>query len=159
MSLFAAAFAVVSKVAGAVSTDKSKEQSKRARAAQLKANKLRRMQAKRQFLRDFRQAQASIVSSSVVGGVDVESSRIQQQLGSQRTQAGVAGAEFKEEEALGMEIAAAQNKAARYSAQAANYGAVSQFSAQFASFGGGGGTTNTPRPTQSTELGAPSYNP
>ena len=138
---------------GASASSKSRKAQKRANQQQKLINMLRAKQAKRQYLRDFRAQQAAVVSSSIVGGVEIESSRFQAQLGSQRTQAGVATRDENEAVRLGDKVAAYQDKASNYSAQASRYGAAAQFSSQFIAFGGGGTPTGTPEGILTT--GAP----
>ena len=130
----------------------SKDAQRAANRAQKEINQILARQAKRQFLRDFRAQQAAVVSSSVVGGVDVESSRFQAQLGSQRSQAATATRENKRSQALGLEVGRQQDRAAKYSAKAAQFGQLTNFSSQFISFGGLGGTPDLPSSNGLTDL-------
>ena len=140
---FFAVLSALSTVASISSAQKSKKNQKRANEAQKKINEFRRRQQKRQYLRDYRAAQAVAISSSIVGGVDIESSRVQQTLGSQRTQAGTASREFAMEEKMGADVTAFRNKAASASALSSQFGSLAGFASSFASFGGG--TTDSRR--------------
>jgi hypothetical protein len=148
MAWIATAVTAVATIGGAVSASKAKKADKRANQQQKLLNMLRANQAKRQYLRDFRSQQAAVVSSSVVGGVDIESSRFQAQLGSQRTQAGVATRDENEAVRLGDTVQSFRDKASNYSAQSARYGAVASISSSFIGAGAkpssdvGGSTVN-----------------
>lgn len=103
--------------------------------AQRRINKLRNKQAKRQFLQNFRQAQAAAVVGAVGRGVGIGSSGTQGTLASQQTQARVSTNEFNVMDELGGQMTAYQNAYSKYSASAATWGAVSNFASQFISFG------------------------
>lgn len=117
---------------------------KKANEAQRKINKLKNFQAKRQFLRNFRQAQANVISSAIASGVGIDSSAFVGTQQSQGTQANVAVKEFKKMDEFGGEMTTAMNQQASATAKAQTWGAVSSFASSFISFpsggGGGGGT-------------------
>ncbi len=83
---------------------------RKANKAQRAINRLTNRQAKRQFLRNFRQAQAATLVSSVAAGVGLESSRVQGTLSSERSQADTAVREFAEMDRLGGVVTSQRNK-------------------------------------------------
>jgi len=110
VQLLGLAFAAGSAVIG----NKSRKAQNRARAAQLQANRIKNFQAQRQFLRNFRLAQAEALMSGLAGGTtDSSISRATQS--SQGTQARVAGGEFKELSRLGESASANLTRAANAS--------------------------------------------
>ena len=113
---------------------KGSKAQKAANEAQRKINKLKNKQAKREFLRNFRQTQAIALSSAIGQGVGLESSGVQGTLASEKTQAKLALNEFNEFDKLGAEAAAAQNRAASASFKSGVYGQVSSFASQFVKF-------------------------
>ncbi len=138
--------ALTSLIASGVATVASHRQGKKAtkasqaaNEAQRKANKLRNKQAKRAFLRKFRQSQANIVVSSVAAGVGLESSAFQGSLSSEVSQRDTALREFKEADELGAEFTAQQNRATSASFRSQAFGAIGNFASQFISFAGGFG--------------------
>ena len=137
-SIVAATVGVAGAVGSARSASKSSKASAAANEAQRKTNRLRNKQAKREFLRGLRQAQAATVMGSVAAGVGLESSAFQGTLGSQRSQAQTALSEFDQADKLGAEFSAAQTRASKYSFQAGVYSQVGSFASQFVSFGGFG---------------------
>lgn len=124
---------------------KAAKAQKKANEAQRKINKLKNFQAKRQFLRNFRQAQANVLSSAIASGVGIDSSAFQGTQQSQMQQANVAVKEFKQMDEYGGEMTQAMNRQASATARAQTWGAVSSFASSFIAFpsggGGGGGTT------------------
>lgn len=128
-------------VAGAAA---SGAQAKKGVAAQKKGNKARRkavqlqnMQAKREFLRKFRQAQANTLTSAIAAGVGFESSAIQGTLGSEQSQRTTALQEFSRSNQLGEQALRADNQAGSSASRAGTFGQISGFAMQFA--GGGFG--------------------
>ena len=127
----------ISGISTALSIKSAKKGSKAqaaANEAQRKANRLRNKQAKRAFLRNFRQAQANAVSSAAARGIALESSGIQGVVSSERSQKITVLEEFKEADILGTEFAAAQSAASKASFKAGAFGQVASFASQFISF-------------------------
>ena len=159
MAWIATAVTAVATIGGAVSASKARKADKKANQQQKLINMLRAKQAKRQYLRDFRAQQAAVVSSSVVGGVEIESSKFQAQLGSQRSQASTAVKDENRAQALGDSVASYRDKASNYSAQSARYGAVASISSSFIGAGAKPETPGTPsakKPEGILTTGAPS---
>jgi hypothetical protein len=129
-----------SAIAGASAARKSSKAQRRQNELQRKVNRLKNAQAKRAFLRNFRQQQAAILQSSVAMGVGLASSAVQGQVQSARSQKATAQAEFGKMRLWGEQGADAMNDISKYQGQAAMFGAVSSFASQFISFGGGGGS-------------------
>lgn len=125
--------------AAAAHQEKKKSASKKGRAnkAQREINKLKNKQAKRNFLRQFRQAQANVLVESVAAGVGLESSAFQATLSSQKQQAITAVQEVEAQERLGERVAKLRRKAGKHDAAATTFSGVSQIASQFISFGGG----------------------
>jgi len=144
-ALAALALSGASAIAGASASRKARKSQRRANEAQREQNRLKNFQAKRAFLRNFRQVQAQALMAPIAAGVGLESSLAQSQLQSQGAQARVASEEFLEMDELGGLYAAHMNSAARRQGQASIYGQISNFAMQFAAFApkgsGGGGTT------------------
>jgi hypothetical protein len=113
---------------------KAKKASKAANRAQRALTKLKNDQAKRAFLRNFRQAQAAALVSGVGAGVDISSSLVQGTLASQEAQKGTALKEFATAESLGAAQTAALDKQASANFASSVFGAVGSF----ASSAGGG---------------------
>lgn len=110
----------------AISGRKSRKAQNAARRQQQQANRLKNLQSKREFLRNFRQQQAAAVASGIAGGTtDSSISRATQS--SQRAQASVAGAEFGELNRLGEAASANLNRAATQSYNAGIYGQLAGF--------------------------------
>ena len=114
---------------------KATRQGKKANKAQRAINRLKNKQNKRQFLRSFRQAQASTLVAGVAAGVGLESSQFQGTLGSQRMQAEQAVEEFAESERLGTTQMVALNKQSSAQGRAAGFGSVANIASSFISFG------------------------
>jgi len=146
-SIAALAVSAGSAVAGLKAGKKSQKAQQAANAAQMKANRLKNLQAKRSFLRGFRQAQANVLSTSIASGIGLGSSRTQGTLSSERSQAGLATREFAEADRLGVETLNARNRSASQAFRSQAFGAVSSFASQFVSFGGGD-TGGTPKITE-----------
>jgi len=138
LGIVAAVIAGGSAVAGAAAGKKSSRAKRRANDAQRRINKLRNKQAKREFLQNFRQAQADAYSTAIAAGIGLESSALQGRLASQRAQADTSVAEFNRMDVLGAEITRNENKAARYDSQAQTWGAVASVASSFIAFGAGG---------------------
>jgi len=145
-SIVAGVAAVGGKIASARAARKASKAGKAANAAQLKATRLKNEQAKRQFMRKFRQAQAANLTAGIASGVGLESSTVAGQAASFKTQAGVALSEFKQFDELGAEVSRQRGIQASKNAQSAMFGAVSSFASKFISFGGGesGGAAGDP---------------
>lgn len=123
---------------GAYESRKAAKKSSRAQQdaneAQRKINQLKNKQAKRQFLRNFRQAQANVLSAAIAAGVGLDSSAFQGTLQSERSQKNVALREFAQMDEFGGEMTNAMNATSRYNARAATWGAVSNFASSFIAF-------------------------
>ena len=130
-----AAISAVSAVAGLAKGRSATKNQKRANATQRKINELKNKQAKRAFLRNFRQAQGIALSSGIGAGVELGSSRTQATLASQSSQANIAIKEFKEFNRLGAEAQTFSDRASSASFASQAFGTVSTFASQFASFG------------------------
>ena len=102
---------------------------------QAEGNRLRNEQARRAFLRKFRQSQADTLTMSVASGVGLGSSRTQGTLGSERSQAATAVREFEKADELGTEFIGYQNKASLANFQAGVGSTVANFASQFVTFG------------------------
>ncbi len=111
---------------------------KRANAALRAANRLKNKQAKRAFLRNFRQAQASTLVSAVAAGVGIDSSAFQGTLSSQKTQTRVALDEFAEADQLGTEFATAQSEQTSANTRSSRFGSIASFAQSFIGFKGFG---------------------
>jgi len=146
-ALAALALSGASAIAGASASRKARKSQRRANEAQREQNRLKNFQAKRAFLRNFRQTQAEALMAPIAAGVGLESSLAQSQLQSQGAQARVASEEFLEMDELGGQYAAHMNSAARRQAQAGIYGQIGNFAMSFAAFGSGGSGGTTPPPT------------
>lgn len=135
--------AVVVSAGSAIMSHKAGKKASRAQQeaneAQRKINQLKNKQAKRAFLRNFRQAQANLISASIASGVGLESSAVQGGVTSVRSQRDLAVKEFGQMDTLGGEMTAAMNSASRNQLRAQTWSAVSSFAQQFIAFGGGGG--------------------
>jgi len=125
---FIAAAASVFSLAGSRKARKGQE---RTNEAIRKANVLRNKQSKRQFLKNFRQAQANVYSQAIAAGVGLDSSAFQGTRSSQSAQAGTAIREFREFDKLGAEQTSGMNQAALGQFQAGAWGAVANFAASF----------------------------
>jgi hypothetical protein len=111
---------------------KAKKAGRKANEAQRAQNRLKNKQAKRAYLRQFRQRQAAAIAGAVAANVGLESSAFQGQLSSVRTQAATGVREFAEADRLGMEQGAALQSQADARASSAMWGQVASFSSQFA---------------------------
>lgn len=141
--IVAAVVAGVGAVASYKSSKKARKANERANEAQREINRLRNQQARRAFMRQFRQAQADVVSAGIMQGVGIESSMVQGQLSSQIAQGITATKEFAQMDDLGAEQTAALNQASKYQGRAALAGTVSSLASSFISFpstGSGGGS-------------------
>ena len=153
-SIVAAGVALAGAAGSAEASKRATSHQKKANKAQRQINRLKNAQSKRQFLRDFRAAQANVVSGAVAAGVDVESSATQGTLGSQLTQTEVALEEFKIEDALGGVITNQTNRAVNATAQSNTFAAVSSFASNFIAFpAAGSGTPKTPPTPPTPKIG------
>jgi hypothetical protein len=124
---------------------KATKAQKRANEAQRKINKLKNFQAKRSFLRNFRQTQAAALSTAIAQGVGLESSGVQGTRASEQAQKNTALIEFKRFDELGGEYAAQTNKAADASFNAGAFASLSSLAMSFSgSFKGSPAPTATP---------------
>ena len=144
MAVFTAtAIATAVSVAGAASSyvqgKKAAKAQKNANNVQRDSNRLVNKQAKRQFLRNFRQSQANNIVAAVAAGVGLESSGVRGSLASERSQAQTALSEFDKQDELGTQFAGFQNKATNAAFRSATFGQISSFASSFVSFGSGGG--------------------
>ncbi len=129
-SIIAAAAVTGSVIVG----KKAKKASKASNAAQRAINKLKNDQAKRAFLRNFRQAQAAALVGGISSGVTTESSGVQGTLASQATQATTGVTGFAQFDKLGAAQTAALNKQASANFAGSVFGSVTAFAT---SAGGG----------------------
>lgn len=143
-AITALAVSTISAGASAIAGSKSRKAQRRANDAQKKINQLKNLQQKRQFLRQYRQAQSAALIGSVGAGVGLGSSRSQAAMQSQLTQKEVAVAEFAQMDELGGEALNQMNKAAGYQGQAATWGAIGNLATSFIAFGSGTGDVGTP---------------
>ena len=120
---------------------KSSKAQKRANEAQRKINRLKNRQAKRAFLRNFRQSQAVALVQGIASGVGLESSIVQGTLASQGSQARTGLREFQTFNRLGAEFTSAQNAASSAAFKSQVFGQVASFASSFISFGGEKTTT------------------
>lgn len=125
----------------AVGTFASIRQAKKATAAGQdanealrKANRLKNKQAKRAFLRNFRQAQANVLVSSVMAGVGLESSAFQGTLASEKSQRDLALKEFERADELGTEFLTAQNRQTSAQTRSSAFGSIAGFASSFIAF-------------------------
>ena len=107
---------------------------KKANESQRKINRLKNLQARRAFLRQYRQAQANVLSGAIAAGVGLESSAFQGTLQSERSQARTALGEFKQMDQLGGEMTKFMNQQSSAAGRAQTFGAVSNFASQFIAF-------------------------
>lgn len=128
--VIAGASAVYSGVQGR----KASKAQKRANNAQRKINQMKNRQAERAFLRNFRQAQAGALASSVFQGIGLESSGVQGQVQGLKAQAGSALRDFNVMEGLGGEMTSQMNKASKYGYQSQLGSSISSVAMSFASF-------------------------
>lgn len=113
--------------ASAVAGDKARSAQNKARRAQQEANRVRNFQAKRQFLRDFRQQQAVALTNPLASGADISSSAAQATLASQTSQKNAAVRDFQRLDQLGQIASSNLNKAANAQFAASTLGTVSSF--------------------------------
>ena len=126
-----------STAASVISTRKASKAQRRSNEAQRRINRLKNFQAKRQFLRNFRQAQAQTLVSAIASGVGIESSRTQGTLSGQGSQARSATSEFNFMDELGGEMTSAMNAQSKYQMQSGIYGQIGSFALSFASMAAG----------------------
>ncbi len=136
LGVIAATAAVGSTALSINAAKKGSKAQREANAAQEATNRLRNRQAKRQFLRGFRQAQANTIIASVAAGVGIDSSAFQGTLQSEQSQRSTAVREFKEADDLGAEFASARDRATSASFRSNTFSTISNFATQFVSFGG-----------------------
>jgi hypothetical protein len=136
LTTIAVGVAAVGVGASIVAGKKATKQQKKANAAQRKINQLKNKQAKRAFIRNFRQQQAIALTQGIASGVGLESSLVQGTMASQAAQAKTALREFKAFDSLGGEFTAATNRASSAAFKSAAFGQVAAFAGNFISFGG-----------------------
>lgn len=95
--------------------NKTRTAQNRARRDQQQANRVKNFQAQRQFMRNFKAAQAEALARGVAGGADVSSSFTQATKASQATQAETASRDVGELSRLGESASAQLNRAANAS--------------------------------------------
>jgi len=115
---------------------KSSKAQAAANEAQRKINRLKNKQAKRQYLRQFRQAQADVYTAAVAANVGLESSAFQAIRSSHMAQRDTALREFKAFDALGGEQSAAMTRASNAAFRAQTYGTIAGFASGFIQPGG-----------------------
>lgn len=142
-----ATIAVVTSVAAGYKSQQAAKKSTRAQKdsnkLQREINKLKNLQAKRAFLRNFRQQQANVIAQSVAAGVGLDSSAFQGTLQSMQSQAGQSIREFARMDELGAAQTQAMNQISSANRQAQSWGAISQFAASFIGFSGSGSSGST----------------
>mgnify|MGYP001827430837 CR=1 FL=1 len=134
LGIVSAIVSVGSAIAGASKARQASKANRRANQTQRQINEMKNFQAKRQFLRNFRQAQAAALAGGVARGASLESSGVQSARASQGSQAITATGEFNRMDELGALMTHQLNSASKYSAQSSAFGALSQFAGQFAQF-------------------------
>ncbi len=127
MAIVSGIIAAVGVAGSLVSGAKAKKASKRANASQRAINRLKNKQAKRAFLRQFRQAQAAALVGGVASGVDIASSGVQGTLSSQTSQGITAVSEFKQADDLGAEMTRQLSKQVSANFSASVFGSVASF--------------------------------
>lgn len=110
-----------------VAGSKAKKASKRANRAQREINRLKNEQARRAYMRSFRQAQAAALVGGIASGAGLESSLVQGTLTSQHSQTITAQSEFNKTNELGDVYAAALNKQASANFMGSVFGSVASF--------------------------------
>ena len=133
--------AVVTAIAAAVAIGAAVVANKRASSASKKrgkandsrkaANELRNKQARRNFLRAFRQAQANTLTAGLAAGIGLESSAVQGRRGSEVSQATTGLEEFNQFDILGKQFAKFEKKAARRDVQSGTFSGISSIAQQF----------------------------
>ena len=113
---------------------KAAKNQRRANEATRQINRLRNRQAKRQFLKQFRQAQAATLVEGVAAGIGLGSSRVRGTTDSQSSQAFKAVEEFNEMDRLGGEAVRFNNAALARNVQASGFGALSRVAQNFIGF-------------------------
>ena len=121
----------IARLAGLRQEKKAGKAEKRANQAQREINRIRNRQNQRQFLREFRQAQAAALVDATAAGVDVESSRVQGTIASQRSQAQTAGFEFREMDRLGGEVTRFRNEVTTRRARASAFSTIADIGSSF----------------------------
>lgn len=132
MSFVATAVAVVSTGASLIQGKKASKNQARANEEQRKINRLKNEQAKRAFLRNFRQTQATNMVATIGRGVGLDSSGYQGTAASEVSQRNLAIKEFNELNQLGAAAAAFSTKAAQQSYQSQAYGTIGSIASSFA---------------------------
>ena len=143
MGLFAA-IAIGGAILGHKKAKKGVKAQKEANRLQREANKLKNKQAKRAFMRNYRQAQGAALATGVGAGIDLESSRVQGAMASQTSQARTAVTEFKKFDELGAAIGAQQDKVSKYNYQSGVFSSISSIAASFIGFSAGSPNTTSP---------------
>jgi hypothetical protein len=145
----ALAFSAVTTAVGIKKGRDAAKAQRRANDTQRAINRLQNKQNKRQFLRQYRQAQANALQAAVAANVGLESSAFQGMLQSRQAQAGTAVREFNEMDRLGGIQASAMDAQSKAQFQAGVAGAVGSFARSFIAFPAQGSTTppKTPAPT------------
>lgn len=145
----AAVVAGASLIGGRRASKKAAAAQEAANEAQRKINRLKNKQARRQFLRNYRQQAANTISGAIAAGVGLESSAFQGMTQSLKAQRNVALDEFYQMDQLGAEYTGYMNAASSRNAQAQRWGVVGGFAQQFISFSGS--PNETPATTTTTQ--------
>lgn len=127
----AAAVSVGSSILGARKAKKARKARQMANIYQKKQNILTQYQQTRQFMRQFREAQAAQYANALGMGVDIESSAIQGTLASQSTQAMTANKELQQMTNWADTQARYLDQASKYDYQSQLAGVVGNFANQF----------------------------
>ena len=135
VTAIAVGVAAVSAAASIHQAKKAESAGKKKNRIARKTNQLKNKQAKRAFLRNFRQAQANVLVGNVMAGVGLGSSAFQGTSASEKSQANTAINEFKEFDALGAQFTQQQNKQASAQGSSATFSAISSFAMSFAGSG------------------------
>lgn len=134
-SAIALGVSAVSTVKGMKDAKDASKAQKQSNEAQRKITRLKNMQAKRGFLRQFRNVQSDAVMAGIGAGVDIGSSTVQGQLASSRTQAETSVREFGQMDDLGAEMTSAMNRASNKQYSAGVASAVGGFASGFVDYG------------------------
>lgn len=105
--------------------------------SQTAINRLRNDQARKKFIRSFRQAQANDIQAGINAGVGIDSSRVRGAVSSTGSQKRQQLKEFGELDRLGAEVIQAEQRSVDANQKAQVGGAIASFASQFINFSGG----------------------
>lgn len=142
-AITAAVVAVGSVVSAKKSAKKGEKAQKAANELQKKINKLKNQQAMRDYMRNFRQAQANTIVSAVAAGVGLDSSAMRGTMSSHISQATLVQRESEQMSEWGEAMSTQNLKASSAFNRSAQWSQISQFAASFISFGGGKGSSSS----------------